>query len=72
MRLGESRSNIKNNSKISAWNTYQQMTKKMWFNEECKAVQEEKDKAQMKVLQNLNEINKKVTGAKAKKYKKGN
>jgi len=45
-------------------------TKKRWFNEECKAAQEEKDKARTKVLQNPSEDNKRLLAQKQKDAKK--
>ena len=39
-------------------------TKKIWFNDECKAAQEEKDKVRTKVLQNPSEDNKRLLAQK--------
>ncbi|KAL4083606.1 hypothetical protein QTP88_028922 [Uroleucon formosanum] len=44
--------------------------KKRWFNEECKAAQEEKDRARTKVLQNPSEDNKRLLAQKQRDAKK--
>lgn len=45
-------------------------TKERWFNEECNAAQEEKDRARTKVLQNPSEDNKRLLAKKQRDAKK--
>ncbi|KAE9522623.1 hypothetical protein AGLY_016986 [Aphis glycines] len=45
-------------------------TRKMWFNEECKRVLHEKDRARMKVLHEPNEDNKRLLALKQREVKK--
>lgn len=45
-------------------------TKERWFNEECKAAQEKKDRARTKVLQNPSEDNKRLLAKKQRDAKK--